>query len=46
MDRYVKVLAVSLLACTGQVSLAAGSPGVERHAQGADSRESCVRSQV
>ena len=34
MNRYAKVLAVSLLACTGQVKLAAGSPGVESHVQG------------
>jgi acetyl esterase/lipase len=34
MKRYTKVLAASLLACTAQVTLAAGSPGVERHVQG------------
>jgi acetyl esterase len=35
MNRYAKVLAVSLLACTGgQVTLAAGSPGVERQTEG------------
>jgi acetyl esterase len=30
----MKVLAASLLACTAQATLAAGSPGVERHVQG------------
>ena len=34
MNRYTKVLAASLLACTAQATLAAGSPGVERHVQG------------
>ncbi len=34
MNRYAKVLAASLLACAAQVTLAAGSPGVERHVQG------------
>jgi acetyl esterase len=34
MKRYTKVLAASLLACTAQVALAAGSPGVERHTEG------------
>jgi acetyl esterase len=34
MNRYAKVLAASLLACTAQATLAAGSPGVERHVQG------------
>ena len=34
MIRHTKVLAATLLACTAQVALAAGSPGVERHVQG------------
>ena len=34
MNRYAKDLAGSLLASTARVTLAAGSPGVERHAQG------------
>jgi hypothetical protein len=34
MNRYTRVLAASLLACTAQVTVAAGSPGVERHVQG------------
>ena len=34
MNRYTKVLAAALLACTAQATLAAGSPGVERHVQG------------
>jgi hypothetical protein len=35
MNRYTKVLAASLFfACAAQVALAAGSPGVEHHAQG------------
>ena len=34
MIRYTKALAATLLACTAQVALAAGSPGVERHVQG------------
>jgi len=34
MNRYMKVLAAALLACTAQATLAAGSPGVERHVQG------------
>ena len=34
MNRYAKVLAVSLLASTAQVTLAVGSPGVERHVEG------------
>jgi hypothetical protein len=34
MKRYAKVLAASLLACTTQVTLAEGSPGVERQTEG------------
>jgi hypothetical protein len=34
VNRYAKVFAASLLACTAQATLAAGSPGVERHVQG------------
>jgi acetyl esterase len=34
MNGYPKDVASSLLARTAQVTLAAGSPGVERHAQG------------
>ena len=34
MIRYTKALAATLLACTAQVALAAGSPAVERHVQG------------
>src|SRR5258708_36451531 len=34
MNRYTKVLAAALLACPAQATLAAGSPGVERHVQG------------
>ena len=34
MNRNAKDLAASLPACTAQVTLAAGSPGVERHVQG------------
>ena len=34
MNRYPKYLAASLLACTAQVTLAAGSPGVERQTEG------------
>jgi acetyl esterase len=34
MNRYIKVLAASLLACAAQVTLAAGSPGVERQTEG------------
>jgi acetyl esterase len=34
MNRYPQVLVACLLACTAQATLAAGSPGVERHAQG------------
>ena len=34
MIRHTKVLAATLLACTAQVALAAGSQGVERHVQG------------
>jgi acetyl esterase len=34
MNRYTKVLAACLLACTAQVTLAAGSPGVERQTEG------------
>jgi acetyl esterase len=34
MNRYTKVLAASFFACAAQVALDAGSPGVERHAQG------------
>src|SRR5277367_2827684 len=34
MNRYTKVLAASLLACAAQVTLAAGSPGVERQTEG------------
>jgi len=34
MNRYTKVLAASLLACTGQATLAAGNHGVEHHVQG------------
>jgi acetyl esterase len=34
MNRYPKDLAASLLACTAQVTLAAGSPGVERQTEG------------
>ncbi len=34
MNNYTKVLAASLLACSAQATLAASSPGVERHVQG------------
>jgi hypothetical protein len=34
VNRYTKVIAASLLACTAQATLAAGSRGMERHVQG------------
>ena len=34
MNHYATVLAMALLACTSRVTLAAGSPGVERQTEG------------
>jgi acetyl esterase/lipase len=34
MNRYTRIFVASLLACSAQATMAAGSPGVERHVQG------------
>lgn len=34
MYRYTKILGMCLLACTAQVTLAAGGPGAERQTEG------------